>query len=133
MASNGAGSRVKVHTKQSDQAHLVIGVRSRPLRWLYLATREVYWRVIDVTPVEEEPADTFCAVVPGKHEFTLAGAFGGRQTFGERLEHRGVVFLGLEEGVLFEHLLDFLMQLERRQLQQPDRLLQLRRQRQVLG
>ena len=27
---NGAG-RVKVHTKQSDQAHLVIGVRSRPL------------------------------------------------------------------------------------------------------
>ena len=27
---NGAG-RVKVHTKQSDQAHLVLGVRSRPL------------------------------------------------------------------------------------------------------
>ena len=25
------GSRVKVHTKQSDQAHLVLGVRSRPL------------------------------------------------------------------------------------------------------
>jgi len=31
VASNGNGSRVKVHTKQSDQAHLVIGVRSRPL------------------------------------------------------------------------------------------------------
>jgi len=28
---NGNGSRVKVHTKQSDQAHLVIGVRSRPI------------------------------------------------------------------------------------------------------
>ena len=30
MRPNGAG-RVKVHTKQSDQAHLVLGVRSRPL------------------------------------------------------------------------------------------------------
>jgi len=30
LALNG-GSRVKVHTKQSDQAHLVIGVRSRPI------------------------------------------------------------------------------------------------------
>ena len=31
VALNGNGSRVKVHTKQSDQAHLVLGVRSRPL------------------------------------------------------------------------------------------------------
>ncbi|MBA3475854.1 MAG: insulinase family protein [Actinobacteria bacterium] len=31
VASNGNGSRVKVHTKQSDQAHVVLGVRSRPL------------------------------------------------------------------------------------------------------
>ncbi len=31
VALNGNGSRVLVHTKQSDQAHLVIGVRSRPL------------------------------------------------------------------------------------------------------
>jgi predicted Zn-dependent peptidase len=31
VASNGSGSRVKVHTKQSDQAHVVLGVRSRPL------------------------------------------------------------------------------------------------------
>ena len=31
VALNGNGSRVKVHTKQSDQAHLVIGVRSRPI------------------------------------------------------------------------------------------------------
>jgi predicted Zn-dependent peptidase len=28
---NGSGPRVKVHTKQSDQAHLIIGVPSRPL------------------------------------------------------------------------------------------------------
>ena len=31
VALNGTGSRVKVHTKASDQAHLVLGVRSRPL------------------------------------------------------------------------------------------------------
>jgi NAD-dependent dihydropyrimidine dehydrogenase PreA subunit len=49
------------------------GVRSRPIRWLYLATREVYWRVMHVSPLEREDEDTFCAVVPGKHEFTLAG------------------------------------------------------------
>ena len=49
------------------------GVRSRPLRWLYLATRESYWRVMRVTPLDEDAADTFCAVVPGKHEFALAG------------------------------------------------------------
>ena len=49
------------------------GVRSRPLRWLYLATREVYWRVARVTQLDQDATDTFCAVVPGKHEFTLAG------------------------------------------------------------
>jgi NAD-dependent dihydropyrimidine dehydrogenase PreA subunit len=49
------------------------GVRSRAIRWLYLATRETYWRVMRVTPHDEDAADTFCAVVPGKHEFTLAG------------------------------------------------------------
>jgi NAD-dependent dihydropyrimidine dehydrogenase PreA subunit len=49
------------------------GVRSRPIRWLYLATRETYWRVMSVEPNEAESADTFCAVVPGKHTFTLAG------------------------------------------------------------
>ena len=31
MRSSANGSRVKVHTKESDQAHLVLGVRSRPL------------------------------------------------------------------------------------------------------
>jgi NAD-dependent dihydropyrimidine dehydrogenase PreA subunit len=49
------------------------GLRSRPLRRLYLATREVYWRVLSVAPVEAEEDDTFCAVVPGKHTFTLSG------------------------------------------------------------
>ncbi len=48
-------------------------VRSRPMRWLDLATREVSWRVMRTTLLDEEPADTFCAIVPGKHEFTLAG------------------------------------------------------------
>ncbi len=38
----------------------------------------------------------------------------------------------LEQRVLGERDLDFLVQLERRQLQQPDRLLQLRRQREML-
>ena len=49
------------------------GVRNRPMRWLYLATREVSWRVMDVEPEEADAEDTFCAVVPEKHEFTLAG------------------------------------------------------------
>jgi NAD-dependent dihydropyrimidine dehydrogenase PreA subunit len=49
------------------------GVRSRPIRWLYLATREVYWRVMSVERPEQEEHDTFCAVVPEKHSFTLAG------------------------------------------------------------
>jgi NAD-dependent dihydropyrimidine dehydrogenase PreA subunit len=49
------------------------GVRARPIRWLYLASREVVWRVTRVEPREREDEPTFCAVVPGKHEFTLAG------------------------------------------------------------
>jgi ferredoxin len=49
------------------------GVRSRAIRWLYLATRDVYWRVTGVELLEQDETDTFCAVVPGKHEFTLAG------------------------------------------------------------
>jgi len=48
------------------------GVRSRPLRWLYLATRETFWRVTNVEAVEADEQETFCAVVPGKHAFTLA-------------------------------------------------------------
>jgi NAD-dependent dihydropyrimidine dehydrogenase PreA subunit len=49
------------------------GVRTRAIRWLYLATRDMYWRVMSVDEVETEEEDTFCAVVPGKHTFTLAG------------------------------------------------------------
>jgi NAD-dependent dihydropyrimidine dehydrogenase PreA subunit len=48
------------------------GVRSRPIRWLYLATRETFWRVMSVEPAEADEEETFCAVVPGKHAFTLA-------------------------------------------------------------
>jgi NAD-dependent dihydropyrimidine dehydrogenase PreA subunit len=49
------------------------GVRSRPIRWLYLATRDTYWRVVSVEPHEAQEEETFCAVVPGKHTLTLAG------------------------------------------------------------
>jgi NAD-dependent dihydropyrimidine dehydrogenase PreA subunit len=49
------------------------GLRNRPIRWLYLATRETHWRVMRVDAQEADDADTFCAVVPGKHAFTLAG------------------------------------------------------------
>jgi len=50
-----------------------LGARNRSIRWLYLATRESHWRVMNVEHEEADDADTFCAVVPGKHEFTLAG------------------------------------------------------------
>ena len=50
------------------------GARSRPIRWLYLATRETYWRVMRVTPLDDRDDEhVFCAVVPGKHTLTLAG------------------------------------------------------------
>jgi NAD-dependent dihydropyrimidine dehydrogenase PreA subunit len=49
------------------------GVRSRPIRWLCLATRDVAWRVLSVEREEAEQEDTFCAVVPREHAFTLAG------------------------------------------------------------
>ena len=65
-------------------------------------------------------------------DLIFAGVLGRRQALGERFRGRGEVFLGLEERVLLEHLLDFLVELERRQLEEPDRLLQLRRERQML-
>ena len=49
------------------------GARNRSIRWLYLATRDSYWRVMSVEAPEADDADTFCAVVPRKHEFSLAG------------------------------------------------------------
>jgi NAD-dependent dihydropyrimidine dehydrogenase PreA subunit len=64
---------VAVGSGEESNLETNFGVRSRTLRWLYLATRDVYWRVMRVDEVEEEPSETFCAVVPGKHEFTLAG------------------------------------------------------------
>ena len=64
---------VVVGSGEESSRETNFGVRSRPIRWLYLAARESYWRVMSVEPDDAEPADTFCAVVPGKHQFTLAG------------------------------------------------------------
>jgi NAD-dependent dihydropyrimidine dehydrogenase PreA subunit len=64
---------IAVGSGEESNVETNFGVRSRPIRWLYLATREVFWRVMSVEQHEAEEADTFCAIVPGKHEFTLAG------------------------------------------------------------
>jgi NAD-dependent dihydropyrimidine dehydrogenase PreA subunit len=64
---------VTVGSGEEGSRETNFGVRSRPMRWLYLATRDVYWRVMDVETRDAEDEDTFCAVVPGKHAFTLAG------------------------------------------------------------
>jgi NAD-dependent dihydropyrimidine dehydrogenase PreA subunit len=64
---------VSVGTGEEGSMDTNFGVRSRPIQWLYLATRESYWRVMSVEPEEADEAETFCAVVPGKHEFALAG------------------------------------------------------------
>ena len=61
----GSGEEASVETN--------FGIRNRSIRWLYLATRETHWRVMRVEDHEADEADTFCAVVPGKHAFTLAG------------------------------------------------------------
>jgi len=64
---------VTVGSGEEGSRETNFGVRSRPIRWLYLATREVFWRVMSVEKQEAEAEETFCAVVPGKHAFTLAG------------------------------------------------------------
>ncbi|HEX6700383.1 MAG TPA: hypothetical protein VF101_06585 [Gaiellaceae bacterium] len=64
---------VAVGSGEEGNRETNFGVRSRPIRWLYLATREVFWRVTSVEREDAEEADTFCAVVPEKHAFTLAG------------------------------------------------------------
>jgi NAD-dependent dihydropyrimidine dehydrogenase PreA subunit len=69
---------VTVGSGEEGSVETNFGVRSRPIRWLYLATREVYWRIMSVEDHEADEADTFCAVVPGKHEFTLAGGVSTR-------------------------------------------------------
>ena len=64
---------VTVGSGEEGNRETNFGVRSRPIRWLYLATRESYWRVMSVDEQEAEHEETFCAVVPEKHAFTLAG------------------------------------------------------------
>ena len=64
---------VAIGSGQESNMETNFGARSRPIRWLYLATREVSWRVGSVEPQEGDDAHTFCAVVPDKHAFTLAG------------------------------------------------------------
>ena len=64
---------VAVGSGEEGSLETNFGVRSRPIRWVYLATRESHWRVMSAEPQEADDTDTFCAVVPGKHEFTLAG------------------------------------------------------------
>jgi NAD-dependent dihydropyrimidine dehydrogenase PreA subunit len=64
---------VSIGSGEEGNRETNFGVRSRPIRWLYLATRQVYWRVMSVDEQEADAEDTFCAVVPEKHAFTLAG------------------------------------------------------------
>jgi NAD-dependent dihydropyrimidine dehydrogenase PreA subunit len=64
---------VAVGSGQESNMETNFGARSRPIHWLYLATRESHWRVMSVEAQEADDADTFCAVVPGKHSFSLAG------------------------------------------------------------
>src|SRR6266576_521094 len=55
---------VAVGSGEEGSVETNFGVRSRPIRWLYLATREVYWRVMSAEPEDGEESETFCAVVP---------------------------------------------------------------------
>jgi len=64
---------VAIGAGQEGNTETNFGVRSRPIRWLCLATRETFWRVMKVEQEDADEADTFCAVVPKKHAFTLAG------------------------------------------------------------
>jgi len=64
---------VTIGSSEESSRATNFGVRSRPIRWIYLATRETYWRVMKVEKPEVDEAETFCAVVPEKHVFTLAG------------------------------------------------------------
>jgi NAD-dependent dihydropyrimidine dehydrogenase PreA subunit len=64
---------VTVGSGEETNMETNFGTQSRPVRWLYLATRETYWRVMRIERRDADPEDTFCAVVPGKHAFTLAG------------------------------------------------------------
>ncbi len=67
------GGFVVVGSGEEGKRETNFGVRSRPIRWLHLATRDTFWRVTSVESREANEEETFCAVVPGKHAFTLAG------------------------------------------------------------
>jgi ferredoxin len=65
---------VVIGSGQESNMETNYGRRNRAIRWLYLATRETYWRVNRITPLtEQEDEHVFCAVVPDKHTLTLAG------------------------------------------------------------
>jgi NAD-dependent dihydropyrimidine dehydrogenase PreA subunit len=64
---------VTIGSGQEADMETNFGCRTRPVRWIHLATRDTYWRVLRIERDEADPQDTFCAVVPGKHEFALAG------------------------------------------------------------
>jgi len=64
---------VTIGSGRESNTETNFGARRRLIRWLYLGTREMYWRVMKVEPVQADADHTFCAVVPRKHEFTLAG------------------------------------------------------------
>jgi NAD-dependent dihydropyrimidine dehydrogenase PreA subunit len=65
---------VAIGSGQESNMETNYGRRNRPIRWLYLATRETYWRVNRITPLSEQDDEhVFCAVVPEKHTLTLAG------------------------------------------------------------
>jgi NAD-dependent dihydropyrimidine dehydrogenase PreA subunit len=64
---------VVVGSGEEGSVETNFGVRSRPIRWLYLATRETTWRVMSVQERDADDEEVFCAVVPEKHAFTLAG------------------------------------------------------------
>jgi NAD-dependent dihydropyrimidine dehydrogenase PreA subunit len=64
---------VAVGSGEESNRETNFAVRSRPIRWLYLATRETYWRAMSVEKIEADEEETFCAIVPRKHTFTLAG------------------------------------------------------------
>jgi NAD-dependent dihydropyrimidine dehydrogenase PreA subunit len=69
---------VVIGSGEESNMHTNYGARNRSIRWLYLATRETYWRVMRVTPVEQDDDFVFCAVVPRKHTLTLAGGIATR-------------------------------------------------------
>ena len=63
----------------------------------------------------------------------VAGDVGGKRGRRGGCGSSSSLVVALEQGIFLQEALDFLIELQGRQLQQPDRLLQLRREREVLG